>query len=215
MKLHLKIVIAASLIVGGVVVALAVSPASTAPAIHASGERSLAKPEAASDRSPIIYNGVNQADLQECTAAAGNCLETVPGLGRCVQQGLNCNDSSAQPGGEEAQVQPPNSELLTESQAIAKLGWPASNVAGELSTYGQLKQQMPELAESDVVNPKREFWALTLYETQSVSADAAYGPPSSSSPRTISAETFLVDASSGTVTDECLGCAYVAIASSS
>lgn len=166
-------------------------------------------------QTPDVYNGVNQTDLAQCIAAGENCLATVPGLAQCMQARLNCNDGSAEVVPEVAESALPASGggQLTESQAIAELGWPAASVAGELVTYGQLKVMMPSLAASDVVNSQREFWALTLYETQTLPASEGFEPPtggSSTGSKTFTTESALVDASSGVITDVCFGCAMVA-----
>lgn len=182
----------------------------------ASPRRSLADSNRAAvgtTQAPDVYNGVNQTELAQCIASGADCLATVPGLAQCMQAGLNCNDSSVDvvPGFAESALPAAGSNQLTESQAIAELGWPAASVAGELVTYGQLKATMPSFATSDVVNPQREFWALTLYETQTLPVGGGFAPPSLGPvpTKTYTAESALVDASSGVEMAFCVGCAVV------
>ena len=170
-------------------------------------------------QAPDVYNGVNQTDLAQCIAAGGNCLATVPGLAQCMQARLNCNDGSAEvvPGVAESALPASGGEQLTESQAIAELGWPAASVAGELVTYGQLKVMMPSLAASASSSFCHPIWsgpAITNRQASSLlPASEGFEPPtggSSTGSKTFTTESALVDASSGVITDVCFGCAVVA-----
>ena len=77
-------------------------------------------------------------------------------------------------------------------------------------TYGQAARAFPALAaDSGIVAQSRLVWVLTVYFPRPVTFDPGWGPPSAPTTMTISAMSEVLDAATGTVTDECDGCAVI------
>ena len=72
----------------------------------------------------IVYNGVNQRDLQSCLASdAAACLDTVAGLAECVNARLVCNLYGPPPGGGGTAAAPaPMSDAQAASAATRTVG---------------------------------------------------------------------------------------------
>jgi hypothetical protein len=105
----------------------------------------------------------------------------------------------------------PGARVLTLPQVVAKQGWTGDIVRARLMTYGQAAGAFPALAASAVVARSREVWVLTRYFAEPVTMPFAggYGPPGEPATMTISAMSEVIDATTGQMTDECLGCAVI------
>ena len=104
----------------------------------------------------------------------------------------------------------PGTALLTEQQVVARPAWRGDIVRARLMTYGQAARAFPALAaDSGIVAQSRLVWVLTVYLPRPVTIDPGWGPPSAPTTMTISAMSEVVDAATGTVTDECDGCAVI------
>jgi hypothetical protein len=99
--------------------------------------------------------------------------------------------------------------LLTEQQVVARTAWRGDLVRARLMTYGQASAAYPALAASAVIARSRPVWVLTVYFARPVTIDTGYGPPSAPTTMTISAMSEVIDASTGTPTDQCEGCAVI------
>ncbi len=76
-------------------------------------------------------------------------------------------------------------------------------------TYGQLHTADPALGASSVVYPGRIIWVVTRYFPHPVTVPYDNGPAGAPATHQISAESFVIDAATGDVTDYCQGCAAV------
>jgi hypothetical protein len=103
----------------------------------------------------------------------------------------------------------PGSTPLTEQQVVGRSAWRGDVVRARLMTYGQASRAYPALAASAVVAPSRPVWVLTVYFATPITIDTGYGPPSAPATMTISAMSEVVDATTGTATDQCEGCAVI------
>jgi hypothetical protein len=99
--------------------------------------------------------------------------------------------------------------LLTERQVAARSGWRGDVVRARLMTYGQASRAYPALAGSAVIARSRLVWVLTVYFAKPETVDTGYGPPTAATTMTISAMSEVVDATTGTMTDQCEGCAVI------
>jgi|HubBroStandDraft_1064217.scaffolds.fasta_scaffold26459_2 hypothetical protein len=101
--------------------------------------------------------------------------------------------------------------LLTEQQVVARYGGGGDIVRARLMTYRQAATAFPALAASAVIDRSREVWVLTRYYPKPVTVPFAggYGPPGEPATEQISAVSVVIDATTGTVTDSCLGCAVI------
>ncbi|HEY6297495.1 MAG TPA: hypothetical protein VIX15_17685 [Streptosporangiaceae bacterium] len=103
----------------------------------------------------------------------------------------------------------PGARLLTEQQVVGRLAGRGDVVRARLMTYGQASRAYPALAASAVIAPSRPVWVLTVYFAKPVTIDTGYGPPGAPATMTIAAMSEVVDATTGTMTDECEGCAAI------
>lgn len=158
-----------------------------------------------------IFHGVDQRQLAGCLRVHGNCLETVPGLVRCMHRYKVCDLAASHKAQKESKV----AASVTQSQALTEIGWTGSSTqttGSELLSYAQAETAAPNLAESDSVAPGTQVWLETLYysQPQTVAADGGYGPPGSGGgTTTVSSVSAVIDASTGMELDYCLGCAVV------
>jgi len=109
---------------------------------------------------------------------------------------------------------------LTEQQALTEAGWrgQAGVMAGAaLMTYRQAHAANPALAASDIIDPKTQVWLVTVYlaHPETVPANDGYGPPSEpEGSELLSAWSVVINASTGSETDWCMGCSVVPPSSS-
>jgi hypothetical protein len=105
----------------------------------------------------------------------------------------------------------PGARLLTQRQVVAELGWTGDTVGARRMTYGQAATAFPALAANAVIARSREVWVLTRYFAKPVTMPFAggYGPPGEPATMRISAMSEVIDATTGDLTDECLGCAAI------
>jgi hypothetical protein len=99
--------------------------------------------------------------------------------------------------------------LLTGQQVLARFRQPGAVLATERTTYGQIHAADSFLAASTVVYPGRVVWVITRYFAKPVTVADSNAPAGTAHRKTISAESFVIDAATGQVTDYCLGCAAV------
>lgn len=104
--------------------------------------------------------------------------------------------------------------LMTEQQVLATYGWTNATVGASMMTYGQAGDRYPDLTglSSAAVQPSREVWVVTRYHNPPVSESAqfGFGPPQAAQGSIgVRAYTVVVDASTGTETDACQGCATI------
>jgi hypothetical protein len=101
--------------------------------------------------------------------------------------------------------------LLTQQQVVARYGRGGDVVRARLMTYGRAAAAFPALAASAVIDRSREVWVLTTYYPKPVTVPFAggYGPPGEPATEQISAFSVVIDATTGAVTDSCLGCAVI------
>lgn len=171
----------------------------------------IAKPHAASGAGgstasvPVvaIYHGVNQTLLRECISSGNNCMETVPGLARCMQIHRRCNDFQGLTGAQSLTTPVrPGTVLLTQRQALRSAGAYGTRVKGATATpttYGQLHKIDPALAASTLVNAARPVWLVTIYFVQPIQVQS-YGPVGAP-PVWATEEQLVVDAATGQTTD--------------
>jgi hypothetical protein len=76
-------------------------------------------------------------------------------------------------------------------------------------TYRQAARAYPALAASAVIAPSRTVLVVTVYFAKPMTIDTGYGPPSAPTTMTISATSEVIDATTGTPTDQCEGCAVI------
>jgi hypothetical protein len=99
--------------------------------------------------------------------------------------------------------------LMTESQAIAAVGWQSGDQVGaQEMTYGQATSAYPDLAGEDFIDQTREVWIVTLY-LPAPEASSWVPPPANGAPAEFSSATIVIDAATGTETDWCLGCSTI------
>jgi hypothetical protein len=106
---------------------------------------------------------------------------------------------------------PHGARLLTEQQVLARYGRGGGIVRARLMTYGQASAAFPALAASAIIDRSREVWVVTTYYPKPVTVPFAggYGPPGEPATEQISASSAVIDATTGAVTDSCLGCAVI------
>jgi hypothetical protein len=98
--------------------------------------------------------------------------------------------------------------LMTESQAIAAVGWQSGDQVGaQEMTYGQAQAAYPSLASESFIDQTREVWVITLYYPTAV-ANPGSAPEGATLPP-ISSATIVLDAATGTETDWCAGCSTI------
>jgi len=105
--------------------------------------------------------------------------------------------------------------LMTESQAIAAVGWKSGDhVGAQAMTYGQAMSAYPDLASEDFIDTTRLVWIVTLYFPAPVPSSWAPPPGSTTPPGSatlpdFSSATIVIDAATGTETDWCEGCSTI------
>jgi len=104
---------------------------------------------------------------------------------------------------------PAGAALLSRTQVLSRFHHPGTMVVVARTTYGAIHRKNPALAASAVVYPGRIVWIVMEYFPRPVTVDGGNGPVGAPSTVTITAESFVVDAATGDVTDYCLGCAVV------
>lgn len=151
-----------------------------------------------------VFHGVNQQALARCVARHQNCAVTVPGLARCMRCYRVCNQAAARrTAGSGANLDRPVSAgtpLL--SKAAAEKGWAAQGTITEaiLTTYGAAHHALPALAASVIINPTRPVWVITVHFRH---PGLLQGPvPSGAPPEYVDWARAVVDATTGTMTDE-------------
>ena len=103
----------------------------------------------------------------------------------------------------------PGAPLMSRRQVLSRFGLTDASVAVARMTYGQLHAADPALAASSVVNPARIIWVITRYFRKAVTVPYDNGPPGAPTTHKIFAESIVIDAATGDVTDYCQGCAGV------
>ena len=101
--------------------------------------------------------------------------------------------------------------LMTESQAIAAVGWqPGEQVGAQEMTYEQASSAYPDLAGEAFIDPTRLVWIVTLYFPAPV--ESSWAPPPGIGATTLpdfSSATIVIDAATGTEKDWCQGCSTI------
>jgi len=98
--------------------------------------------------------------------------------------------------------------LLTESQAIAPVGWQGDEQVGaQEMTYGHADSAYPDLAGEAFIDPTRPVWIVTLYFPAPVAS--SWAAPSGAALPDSSSATIVIDAATGTETDWCEGCSTI------
>ena len=98
--------------------------------------------------------------------------------------------------------------LMTESQAIAAVGWQSGDQVGaQEMTYGQATSAYPDLAGEDFIDQTREVWIVTLYFPAPV--PNTWAPVTGAAPADFSSATIVIDAATGTETDWCDCCSTI------
>jgi hypothetical protein len=154
----------------------------------------LAQPQAAAQRASAVRE------------AAGHAMPSA--LVACEHSRAIC-DPAADSGFPLIKPAASGAALLTERQVVARSGWRGDVVRARLMTYGLASRAYPALAASAVIARSRLVWVLTVYFAEPVTVDTGYGPPSAPDTIRISAVSEVVDATTGTTTDECEGCAVI------
>ncbi len=104
--------------------------------------------------------------------------------------------------------------LMSQAKAIAQIGWRSGDRVGAAEmTYGQAEARYSGLASSNVTNPSRKVWVVTIRLAKPVRANSLDLAPGQSAPM-ISAATVVIDAATGTETDWCAGCSSVPVSAS-
>jgi hypothetical protein len=124
----------------------------------------------------------------------------------CQRSSQTC-DPAAERGFPLIKPAAPGARLLIEQQVTGR--WRGDVVRARLMTYGQASAAYPALAASAVIAPSRPVWVLTVYFARPMTIDTGYGPPSAPTTMTISAMSEVIDAATGTPTDQCEGCALI------
>ena len=151
-----------------------------------------------------VFHGVNQQVLARCLAGHQNCATTVPGLAHCMQRHRVCNQAAARQtvpsGANLARSVPAGARLL--SKVAAEKGWAAQGTitAAILTTYGAVHHALPALAGSVIINPTRPVWVITVHFTHP-GLFQGYRP-SGAPPAYVDWARVVVDAATGTMTDE-------------
>jgi hypothetical protein len=151
-------------------------------------------------------------------AASGSAPKFDNAVAACEKRSKIC-DSSAASQYPLGVPDPPDATVMSSTQVASALGWANDVVGATEMTYGQAQQAYPTLAaaSSVVVDPSREVWVITDYPktARSMPRYDGWGPPQSvestpsPSTSTISTETVVVDAVTGTETDACDGCSDI------
>jgi hypothetical protein len=98
--------------------------------------------------------------------------------------------------------------LLTESQAIAAVGWQSGDQVGaQEMTYGQAMSAYPGIVSEDFIDQSRAVWVITLYYPAPV--QSSWTAPTGAQLPASSSATIVIDAATGTETDWCLGCSTI------
>lgn len=153
-----------------------------------------------SSQKPLIYNGVNQQQLQSCIKAGGNCIKTVPGLNACMQAGLNCNDLVQNKLSNPVTSGVP---LISKAKALSMIDNSHSGIkstSANLTTYGHIHKTWPALAASAIVNPSRPVWVVKMKFLTPHYSKGSFPPPGAKTPK-ISGYVEVIDAATGTVMD--------------
>jgi hypothetical protein len=102
------------------------------------------------------------------------------------------------------------STLMTETQAIAAVGWQRGDQVGaQEMTYGQATSAYPDLAGEEFIDQARVVWVITLYFPTPVQSSWAPPPGFGAASSDFSSATIVIDAATGTETDWCEGCSTI------
>jgi hypothetical protein len=146
---------------------------------------------------------------QRASAARSAAAHAMPSAMVACERSRHICDPAAERGFPLIKPAAPGTRLLTEQQVVARTAWRGDLVRARLMTYGQASAAYPALAASAVIAGSRPVWVLTVYFARPVTIDTGYGPPSAPTTMTISAMSEVIDASTGTPTDQCEGCAVI------
>lgn len=150
----------------------------------------------------VVYDGVNQAQLQRCLAAGGDCLKTVPGLVQCLRTYHVCNQAAASRGPWSRPVAP-GTPLLTAAQALGSVGVPNATVKRDtvrLTTYGALRRADPALAAQLTIAASRPVYLIQVWYRHPILSNIP-APNGADSIWYITRSAYVVDAATGQVTD--------------
>jgi hypothetical protein len=148
---------------------------------------------------------------QRASAARAAGAHAMPSaMVACERSGQQVCNPAARDGFPLDHPMAPGARVLTLQQAVAEQGWTGDIVRARLMTYGQAAEAFPALAASRVA-PSREVWVLTRYFAKPVTMPFAggYGPPGEPATIQVSAVSVVIDATTGTETDWCQGCAVL------
>ena len=146
---------------------------------------------------------------QRASAARSAAAHAMPSaMAACEHSSQTC-DPAAENGFPLIKSVAPGTRLLTEQQVTGRSAWRGDVVRARLMTYRQAARAYPGLAASAVIAPSRTVWVVTVYFAKPMTIDTGYGPPSAPTTMTISATSEVIDATTGTPTDQCEGCAVI------
>ncbi len=159
-----------------------------------------------SSQQPLVYNGVNQQQLQSCIKAGGNCIKAVPGLAACMQAGHNCNDLSTLGNPTLTQLADPvasNATLISKAKALSIIDTGHSGIkstSANITTYGHMHKIWPALAANTIVNPSRPVWVVKMTFLTPHNLKGAWIPKGVKVPK-VSGYVSVIDATTGIVID--------------
>jgi hypothetical protein len=146
---------------------------------------------------------------QRASAARSAAAHAMPSAMVACERSREICDPAAEKGFPLIKPAAPGARLLTEQQVVGRAAWRGDVVRARLMTYGQASRAYPALAASAIIAASRPVWVFTVYFARPMTIDTGYGPPSAPATMTISAMSEVVDASTGTPTDQCEGCAAI------
>jgi hypothetical protein len=146
---------------------------------------------------------------QRASAARSAAAYALPSAMVACERSQKICDPAAERGFPLIKPVAPGARLLTEQQVTGRSAWRGDVVRARLMTYGQASRAYPALAASAIIAPSRPVWVFTVYFPKPMTIDIGYGPPTAPTTMTISAMSEVVDATTGTMTDQCEGCAAI------
>lgn len=129
-----------------------------------------------------------------------------PKMVACERRSAVCNPAALKEFPLDRRV-PAGTPLLTRQAVLSELGLTSSITTARRTTYRQIQAADPALAASSIIYPARIVWVVTRFFPKPVTVPQTYGPPSAPTSIKITAESFVIDAATGDITDSCEGCA--------
>jgi hypothetical protein len=153
----------------------------------------------------LAHGGPAARQASAARAAAAHAMP--PAMAACERSRVDC-DPAARDVFPLDRPMAPGARPLTEQQVVGRASRRGDTVRARLMTYGQAASAFPGLAASAVIARSREVWVLTVYFAEPVLFPVS-GPPGTKAARPVSAMSEVIDATTGKMTDECLGCAVI------